>query len=205
MSPGSPDASDELQVIPRRTADGVATPSNRPPSPSGRPPSPSGRPPSGQSTPPSTPPAADPERRKRLGRIVAIALGGCGFILVAAVIAKAMHPREAAPTAGAGGAASASASAGSGSSAPGTSSSSATAASPAPSATQSAAPAAPPAPTTGTVVFDRPAVPGKVWIDGKRITTQSVDIPCGNHKIKIGSGKTKPVMLTCGAELHLTR
>jgi hypothetical protein len=77
--------------------------------------------------------------------------------------------------------------------------------SPTPSATQSAPPATPPAPTTGTVVFDRPATPGKVWIDGKRITTQSVDIPCGTHKIKIGSGKTKPVILTCGAELHLSR
>jgi hypothetical protein len=68
-----------------------------------------------------------------------------------------------------------------------------------------AAPPATPAPTTGTVVFDRPATPGKVWIDGKKITSRSVDIPCGTHKIKIGWGKTKSVTLTCGAELHLTR
>lgn len=190
MSPGSPDGSDELQVIPRRTSDGVTSPSSRPPS-------------SGRSTPPppSTPPAADPERRKRLARIVAIALGGCGFILVAAVVARALHPRDAAPAPSA---ASASTAWSYGSGLPAMPSSSASS-SPTPSATQSAPPATPPAPTTGTVVFDRPATPGKVWIDGKRITTQSVDIPCGTHKIKIGSGKTKPVILTCGAELHLSR
>ncbi|MGH7434120.1 MAG: hypothetical protein ACRENE_00430 [Polyangiaceae bacterium] len=129
---------------------------------------------------------------------MAVALGGCGFILVAAVVARAMHPRDASP------APSASTSADLPTSgAP--SASAAPSAAPAASAMQSAAPAPPPAPTTGTVVFDRPATPGKVWIDGKKISSRSVDIPCGTHKIKIGYGKTKPVTLTCGAELHLSR
>jgi hypothetical protein len=125
---------------------------------------------------------------------VAVALGGCGFILIAAVIARAARPREAAPAASA--SSSATAAVPAASSAP---------AAPAASATNTAAAAAPPAPTTGTVVFDKPAAPGKVWIDGKKITSRSVDIPCGTHKIKIGYGKTKSITLTCGAELHLTR
>ena len=128
---------------------------------------------------------------------MAIALGGCGFILVAAVIARAARPREAAPAPSASSSAQAAA--------PAASSAPAPSAAPAASATGTAAAAAPPAPTTGTVVFDRPAAPGKVWIDGKKITSRSVDVPCGTHKIKIGYGKTKSVTLTCGAELHLSR
>ncbi len=137
----------------------------------------------------------EPTRHKRLVRIVAIALGLCAFILVAAGIAKAVRPHD--PAATAPSAASAS---------PSPSASAAPPAADTPPA-QTAAPAAtlpPAAPTTGTVFFERPATPGKIWIDGKKITAKSVDVPCGNHRIKIGSGKTKPVIVTCGAELHLT-
>jgi hypothetical protein len=182
MSPGSPDASDELQVIPRRPSEG-------PPAPS-----------PGSKPPPSEPgvtPAAR-ERQKRLIGIVAVALGACAFILVAAGVLRATHPHDPAAS-GAPASASASASA--------TAAPSASAAAAAPSSVASATlppPAPAPAPTTGTVVFDKPATPGKVWIDGKKITAKSVDIPCGTHKIKIGSGKTKPVTITCGAEVHLT-
>jgi hypothetical protein len=124
-------------------------------------------------------------------RIVAIALGLCAFILVAAGVAKALRPHDVASPAPS---AALSASAAPTNSAP-----------LAPSAAQTAS-AAPvdSTPTTGTIYFDHPAKPGKVWVDGKKITAKSVDIPCGTHKIKIGSGKTKPVIVTCGAELHLT-
>jgi hypothetical protein len=178
MSPGSPDASDELQVIPRR-------PSGGPPAPTSKPP-PSERPSEAD---------AEPARHKRLVRIVAVALGLCAFILIAAGIAKALRPHDAAATAGSAAASSPSASA---SAAP-------PPADTTPAPTAAPAPALPAAaPTTGTVFFDRPATPGKIWIDGKKITAKSVDVPCGNHRIKIGSGKTKPVIVTCGAELHLT-
>jgi hypothetical protein len=176
MSPGSPDASDELQVIPRR--------------PSGGPPPPS-KPPASER--PSEAPA-DPARQKRLARVVAVALGLCAFILVAAGVARALRPRDSASAANPAASASAAASA------------AAPVAPPQPSASETPAAIAPaPAPTTGTVVFDRPATPGKIWIDGKKIAARSVDVPCGSHKIKIGAGKTKPVIVTCGAELHLTR
>jgi hypothetical protein len=128
-------------------------------------------------------------------RIVAVALGLCAFILVAAGIARAVRPHDPASAA-----TDPSASASAAATAP-----QAVASAPvAPPAVSTPAPAPAPTPTTGTISFDRPATPGKIWIDGKKITARSVDVPCGTHKVKIGAGKTKPVAVTCGADLHLT-
>jgi hypothetical protein len=178
MSPGSPDASDELQVIPRRESGGAPAPS---PGPSTPPPSGSGvRGP------------VDPLRRKRLTGVVGGALGLCAFILVAAGVARVLRPRDSSASP-AQPSASGSAAATPAASTP-----------PPPAPTPSAAPP-PAAPTSGTLLFDPPAKPGKIWIDGKKITVRSVDLPCGTHKIKIGRGRTKPVTLTCGAQVHLSR
>jgi hypothetical protein len=178
MSPGSPDASDEFQVIPRR-------PSAAPPAAS-----PGAGP--GSGPPPSNRPApADAARQRKLTRVVAGTLGMCAFILVAAGIAKAVRPHDPAASP--------------------LSSASASAAPllPPPAASATAVPppsALAPSPTTGTLYVDRPATPGKVWLDGKKLSAKSVEVSCGKHQIKIGAwGKAHAVSVPCGADLHVTR
>jgi hypothetical protein len=125
-----------------------------------------------------------------------IALGVCAAILVAAGIGRALHPHDASSS----------------STATATSTAAATAtatAAPTPAATATAtappAPAPPPTPATGTLTLDKPATAGKVWLDGKKVTVKSGEVPCGKHQLKIGRGKPRSVTIPCGDELHVSK
>jgi hypothetical protein len=57
---------------------------------------------------------------------------------------------------------------------------------------------------TGTIRLMRPAVPGKVWLDGQKIAAASATVKCGAHQLKIGHGKVHSVDIPCGGELKIT-
>jgi hypothetical protein len=138
-----------------------------------------------------------PARRRKLTRVVFAALGACTLILVAAGIAhlargsneSALAATESATTP------------------PG--SAVAPLAPAAAAAPPAAAPAAPPVadvPQTGTLRLARPAVAGKVWLDGQKLTAASATVACGTHQVKVGSrGKAHAIDIPCGGELKLTR
>jgi hypothetical protein len=136
-----------------------------------------------------------PMRRRRLRGIVFATLAMCSLILIAAVISRVGHAsNEAAalpafPT-----------------------SIIPSVVAPSASATVVAAPdTARPAPTptaepsTGTVRIDRPAVPGRVWLDGKKLTVPSTSVSCGAHQVKIGRGHARSVQIPCGGEFVISR
>jgi hypothetical protein len=132
-----------------------------------------------------------PARRRKLTRVVFAALGACTLILVAAAITHlARSNNESTAMASTGDPA-----------AP------AVAAPPAAPATPTtAAASALDAPTTGTLRLQRPATPGKVWLDGQKITAASATIACGTHQVKIGAhGKAHAVDIPCGGELKLSK
>jgi hypothetical protein len=129
-----------------------------------------------------------PARRRKLARIVLAAVGACGLILVAAGVAHVLRP--AVDTA----------SAATAPAAPPPVPAPATANPPA------AAPAAPPdTPQTGTVHVARPASPGKVWLDGQKLTTASATVACGDHQLKVGHGKAHAITVPCGGDLKVSR
>jgi hypothetical protein len=132
-----------------------------------------------------------PERRRKLKSVVVGTLGACGLILVAAAIVHVAHPSTdttvlaAAPTAAA------------------------LPIAPAPSAAPVApAVAAPPPPEvaqTGTLRLQRPAMAGKVWLDGQKITAASATVACGTHQLKVGShGHAHSIDIPCGGELKIS-
>jgi hypothetical protein len=141
-----------------------------------------------------------PLRRRRLAGIVIGAIAGCGLILVAAVIAKASHGKsvgaEGQGHEGSGGVV-----------APApltdreglpTTPSPANAASPPPVVAE--------VPVTGTVRLQRPAVPGRVWLDGKKLSSPSALVGCGTHQIKISArGRTRTVEVPCGGEIVISK
>jgi hypothetical protein len=126
-----------------------------------------------------------------LKRIVFGALGACGLILVAAGIAHAVRSNDVDTPALA-----------------------ATVAPPvtpppaaAPASPPAAAPAAPAAdsPQTGTLHLLKPATPGKVWLDGQKITVASTTVACGDHQIKIGHAKAHSISIPCGSDLKVAK
>jgi hypothetical protein len=132
-----------------------------------------------------------PRRRRRLRAIVAAAVAGCGVILVAAGVARIVH----------GGAAS-------------TSSASAPPMTPAqPSAGTRSVAAMPPTdapttgdvPTTGTLRLERPARPGHVWLDGRKLSSSLALVTCGAHVIQVGRHRAHAVDVPCGGEIALSR
>ena len=133
-----------------------------------------------------------PARRRKLTRVVVAALAACGLILVAAVVAHLARTPNGTPALAA------------------TANEPAPTATPAPVVPTAAPPvaAAPPvdAPQTGTLRLQRPAAPGKVWLDGQKIAAASATVACGTHQIKIGThGKAHAVDIPCGGELKLSR
>jgi hypothetical protein len=139
-----------------------------------------------------------PLKRRHLGGIVVAAVAGCGLILVAAVIARVSHAsnQPASPAA------------------PSTVvSASANDFKPMilpPSPPRESAPAITPAssdaPTTGTVRLQRPATAGRVWIDGKKLTSSSALVSCGVHQIKVGAwARARPVQIPCGGEIVVSK
>ena len=135
-----------------------------------------------------------PARRKKLTRIVVATLAACGLILLAAGIAHVVRPSNdeayaATPSPLA----------------------SAAAVAPVAPAAQPPAAAPPPAPVadtpqTGTLRIQHPATPGKVWLDGEKISAASATVACGKHQLKIGAhGKARAIDIPCGGELKVAR
>ena len=130
-----------------------------------------------------------PARRQKLSRIVFAALAACGLILVAAVVLHLLRPKEDAAVAAV---------------------PAATAvpvpALPAPATANPPAAAAPvpDAPQTGTLHLQRPAAPGKVWLDGQKISAASITVACGDHQLKIGRAKAHTVTIPCGGDLKIS-
>jgi hypothetical protein len=59
------------------------------------------------------------------------------------------------------------------------------------------------APSTGTILF---AHPGKVWLDGKRLTGTSALVRCGSHRIKLGLyAKSRAIDVPCGGEVTVKK
>jgi hypothetical protein len=134
-----------------------------------------------------------PERRRRLIRLVAVTVGGCALILVAAVTARLAHRSADAAT-----------------------TTPITIASVAPSAAPPAVPSAPTtaasvaaidvSPTTGTLRLQHPALPGHVWLDGTKLTASMATVSCGKHKVKVGTwGRSHTVDIPCGGELKVAK
>jgi hypothetical protein len=135
-----------------------------------------------------------PARRKRLTRIVFGAVGACGLILVAAGIVHLLRPGQDTAAFAA----------------------TATAATPPPPVATpapqpasapaiTAAPPTPDVPQTGTLRLQRPASPGKVWLDGQKITAASATVACGQHQLKVGRGKAHPIDVPCGGDLKISK
>jgi hypothetical protein len=52
----------------------------------------------------------------------------------------------------------------------------------------------------------RPAVPGKVWLDGQKIDAATATVACGKHQLKVGvKGKAHAVDVPCGGDLKVAR
>jgi hypothetical protein len=150
-----------------------------------------------------------PMPRRRLGGIVVAAVAGCALILVAAVIARVSHASSEPQTTAALAkdivkdppqvTDNTKAPASQADPAPANSPSTATAAA-------AGAPALPDPPTTGTLRVERPATPGRVWVDGKKLTSQSALVSCGPHQIRIGiRGRTRTVQVPCDGELVVSK
>jgi hypothetical protein len=138
-------------------------------------------------------------KRRQLRGIVVGTVAGCGLILVAAVIARVSHASNEPPVKIPVGLAVVNTSA----------------ADPAKPPTQPAnvrlpvsavIPTPTDVPATGTVRLERPATPGRVWIDGKKVTSTSALVECGTHQVKLGArGRVRSVQIPCGGEIVLSR
>jgi hypothetical protein len=137
-------------------------------------------------------------KRRRLGGIVIGAVAGCGLILLAAVIAKVSRasgaPRDptvalAAPPP------------------PVQPAGAATAPEPqSPPGVAAVGPADSSPPTTGTLRLQRPAAPGRVWLDGKKVTSSSVLVQCGPHQLKVGArARARAIQIPCGGDIAITK
>ncbi len=131
-----------------------------------------------------------PARRKTLKRVVFGALGACGLILVAAGIARAVRPSEV--------------------DTPALAATAAAIPQPTPAAVPASPPATAPAPTadvpqTGTLRLQRPAMAGKVWLDGQKLSAATATVACGDHQIKIGHGKAHPINIPCGGDVKIAK
>jgi hypothetical protein len=119
------------------------------------------------------------------------ALAACGLILIAAGIAHMLRPSQDAAALAATGTAT------------DTPPPAVTTASP-PAATTPPPPPVPDAPQTGTLHLLRPAAPGKVWLDGQKITVASATVSCGDHQLKVGRAKAHAITIPCGGDLKVS-
>jgi hypothetical protein len=134
-----------------------------------------------------------PIRRRRLRGIVFATLAMCTLILVAAVVSRVGHASN-----------EAAALPSFTTNIPSTATPGAPAVA-APAAPRSAAPAAT-EPTTGTLRIERPAAPGRVWLDGKKVTAASSVVSCGTHQLKNGlRARSHAVQIPCGGEFVVSR
>jgi hypothetical protein len=147
-----------------------------------------------------------PVRRRRLGKVVAVAVGACALILVAAGVARVGRASDE----------------------PAKSAASAPAPSPTVTSTgastSTSAPAAVPSPTaavapigatgpgasstsTGTVHLVGRAATARVWLDGKKLTTGTTSalLSCGTHKIKVSGTRAHSIDVPCGGSVDVPR
>jgi hypothetical protein len=136
-----------------------------------------------------------PMARRHLGGVVIAAVAGCTVILLAAGMAR-MHPtRSAAAATGE----------------PQATTAVATAPMTTPVAPPTLTPAAVAIPTpsdissAGTVRLDYPASSGRVWLDGKKLSSSSALVSCGTHQIKVGRGRTHSIDVPCGGEIGVAK
>ncbi len=141
-----------------------------------------------------------PTPRKRFKGLVIGVVSGCALILVAAGIARVVHASDepAASTAHASAAAAGTA----------TTQAASPAAAPAPTGARAPAPVAAAVPdgmSTGTVQLNKPAKPGHVWLDGKKLTSSSALVSCGTHQVKVGFKRAHSIDVPCGGEIAVSR
>jgi hypothetical protein len=148
-----------------------------------------------------------PGRRRHLRGIVIGAIAGCALILVAAGIARVGHASSSVD-----GTASTTPPVATVTTVAATSAVAATSVPQAmtpPTATGSPVATSPTGPgnaaSTGTVRLDRPALPGRVWLDGKKLSSTSAIVSCGTHQIKVGRGRTHSLDVPCGSEIGVSR
>ncbi len=162
-----------------------------------------------------------PIQARRLRGIVIGAVAGCALILVAAVVARVSRASDPAHTTAIASAPATGAAAASRAPTPGAGAPAAGAPSPASAAAPSGAAspgardeahplaAIPPPPTdgpvTGTLRVQRPATPGRVWLDGRKLTSGSALVSCGAHQLRVGRGRARSVQVPCGGELVVSR
>jgi hypothetical protein len=131
-----------------------------------------------------------PARRRKLKRIVIGTLAACGAILLAAGIVHLVRPSN-------------------DTSAYAATNSATAPATPPPAVSPplaTAAPAPADVPQTGTLTLQRPAAPGRVWLDGQKISAASATVTCGKHQLKVGArSKPRAIDIPCGGELKVTR
>jgi hypothetical protein len=149
-----------------------------------------------------------PVRRRRLGVVVGAALSACALILVAAGVARVVHASSG-PEGAAGdlrtNAAVTAATAPASLAPASTATSQATAASASVPAATTSTVASSSGVSTGTVRLDRPAYPGHVWLDGKKLASSSAMVSCGTHQIKVGFRRAHSIDVPCGGELGVSR
>jgi hypothetical protein len=56
---------------------------------------------------------------------------------------------------------------------------------------------------TGTLVLRRPARPGRVWLDGVKITAASTSVACGAHEIRVKGWHKHQIRVPCNGEVRV--
>lgn len=60
--------------------------------------------------------------------------------------------------------------------------------------------------TMGTLVLEHPAIAGHVWLDGERLTGESLTVACGRHEIRVAPhGRAHPIDVPCGGNVRVSR
>ncbi len=152
-----------------------------------------------------------PVPRRRLGAVVVGALSLCALILVAAGVARVVHASSG-PEAAAGdlrtnaavAAATAPASLSSATASQAQATVAAVPSKPAPTSTP-ASTSSNSGSSTGTVRLDRPAYPGHVWLDGRKLSSSSAMVSCGTHQIKVGFRRAHSIDVPCGGEVGVSK
>jgi hypothetical protein len=138
--------------------------------------------------------------RRRLGGVVAVTVVACALILVAAGIARVGHASSQPPPVVA---AAATTVAATPTEAP-AAEPSASAVPPTPAPVASGAPAEDDR-STGKVRLEKPALPKRTWLDGKKMTSSSAVVSCGTHQIRVGFRRTHSIDVPCGGEVAVSK
>jgi hypothetical protein len=142
--------------------------------------------------------------RRKLGSVVAVTVAVCALILVAAGVVRVVHASSE-PSAAARAAAAIPAAAPSGEMTAAPAPSPTVAPPDAPAAAASGAPTADDR-SSGKVRLERPAVPSRTWLDGKKMSSATAVVSCGTHQIRVGfRRKTHSIDVPCGGEIAVSK